>query len=291
MGYGWLGQFRQGSWRSLRTFVLRERRDVSKRLQVIDSDLAKIGKITVGYKSTSWVRTLLGEKPEITEERTAFWVSRGSSLERLVQAYIANGGNPLDISHFFIPDQAKLIEQDSGELIREEKYPYGGLAWPYTSRVGEPENTFGPFQGGWLPILKYPPTRIGGRKEIGAESEIFVNYISALRKPFEKEIQEKIHNLESRIIKLCDLAEQLYQERNIILVQAFGGLMDSMVSFDEDQFARGLRVPNIVDAIDDIFYVRGETGVVDLDNINSESLSLFDNLWEDVSPQENNTAI
>jgi len=288
MGFGWLGQFRQGSWRALRSFVLKERRDVAKRIRVIDSDLSKIGKISVGYRREQDEGT---GKYRVTEERISFWVTGGSSLERLIQAYVANGGNPLDISHFFIPDEAELVLENSGEITRKEIYPYGGIVWPYTSRAEEPEDTFGPYQGGWLPILKYPPLRVGSRRETGTDSEVFVNYIDALRKPVRKEIREKIHNIESRIIKLCDLAEQLRQERDIILIQAFGGLVEVMFEFDPDRFVNSLRVPKIVDAIDDLFYKRDKTGVIDLTQINKNSLALFINLWEDVLPEESNTAI
>lgn len=289
MGFGWLGKFRQGSWRALRTFVLRERRDVARRIAVIDSELTKIGRIFVEYKREEEEGT---GKINVTEERVSFWVSPGSSLERLIQAYVANGGNPFDISHFFIPDEAAVtVDEDTGEFTRNEVYPYGGLAWPYTSETGEPSDTFGPYQGGWLPILKYPPLRIGNRKDTGTDEEVFVNYIDALRKPFSQEIREKIHNIEARILKLCDLSEQLKNERDVILVQAFGGLLDVSFEFDSDRYTNSLRVPKIVDAIDDLFYQRDDNGVIDLDTVNTTSLSLFNTLWEDILPQEANTAI
>lgn len=288
MGYGWLGQFRQGSWRSLRSFVLKERRDIAKRIQVIDSELSRIGRIYVEYRRLEEEGT---DRYRVTEQRVSFWVAKGSSLERLIQAYVANGGNPFDISHFFIPDETGIEVTEGGELIRLESYPYGGLAWPYTSTTQEPEDTFGPYQGGWLPILKYPPLRIGGQKEIGADEEPFVNYIDFLRRPFSQEIKEKIHNIESRILKLCDLAEQLRYERDVLLVQAFGGLLDVSIQFNANRFTEGLRVPKIVEVIDEIFYERDETGIFDLDKVNSQSLALYSNLWEDVLPEEANTAI
>ncbi|MBD3260379.1 MAG: hypothetical protein GF334_01655, partial [Candidatus Altiarchaeales archaeon] len=187
----------------MRTFALRERRDVAKRIAVIDSELSKIGHIVVGYKREEEEGS---GKIRVSEERVSFMVSPGSSLEKLIQAYVANGGNPFDISHFFIPDEATVtVDEDTGEFNRNEIYPYGGLVWPYTSKTDEPTDTFGPYQGGWLPILKYPPLRIGGRKNTGTDEEVFVNYIDTLRKPFSQEIREKIHDIESRILKLCDL--------------------------------------------------------------------------------------
>jgi len=272
----------------LRSFILKERRDVAKRIAVIDSELTRIGRVVVGYRKEDEEGSTTRR---VTEERVSFFVSPGSSLERLVQAYIANGGNPFDISHFFIPDAAVVTVDDNGEITRQEVYPYGGILWPYTAGVNEPEDTFGPYQGGWLPILKYPPLRIGNRKETGTDEEVFVNYLTFARRPFSQEIREKVHNIESRILKLCDLSEQLKHERDVILAQAFGGLLDVSFEFNPERFADGLRIPKIIDAIDDLFYERDQNGVIGLDVINVTSLDLFDTLWEDVLPQEKNTAI
>ena len=289
MSFGWLGAFRQGSWQSFRTFILRERRDITRRISVIDAEILRIGRIVVGYRRTS--DPITGEITA-TEERVSFTVSRGSSLERLLQAYIALGGNPLDISHFFEPDRSVLISEDADGTPRmAEQYPYGGVVYPLSAEPNEPVGIYGVHPGGFLSLRKYPPWRMGGRRELGTKMEPFVNYIHYARRWTQQEIRYKRNDLEARIVKLCDLREQLQKERDDILNQAFGGLISSVLSFNEDRFAKGLRVPSIVDLIDSLFYERDENGILDFDQENTTELSKHDNLWEDELPDERNTAL
>jgi hypothetical protein len=289
MSFGWMGTFRQGSWRALRSFVLQERQDVGRRLAVIRSELRRIGSITVIYQQEVDEAT---DEIRVTEERIGFSVTRNSSLERLVQAYVAQGGNPFDISHFFIPDRAVAVSEDSeGRTTTGHEYPWGGVAYPKTAEPNEPENSFGAYPGGFIPLRKYIPGRIGGRRDLDSEAESVVNFMTWLRKPVSHEIRRKRNDIEARIIKLCDLREQLTRERDEILVQAFGGLSESSIEFDPDRFAQVLRVPRITQAIDDIFFEVDSDGVIDFETTNTSELAKYDNLLEDILPDEANTAL
>lgn len=288
MSFGWLGTFRQGAWRALRRFLLEERRDLGARIAVIEAELQRIGQIIVVYRrevdDAGAVR--------VTEERTGISTTRNSTLARLLQAYIAQGGNPFDISHFFIPDRALLIgEEFDGTPKYGELYPYGGVVYPVSAEYNEPLGSYGLWGGGWLPLRKYPPLKLGGRYDPGVEAEPFVNYTVKARQFATQEIRHKRNDLEARIIKQCDLREQLTIERDEVLVQAFGGLAESIATFDPDRFADLLRVPRIVDVIDSIFYNRTGDGGVDFTSINAQELSKYRNLLDDTLPDESNTAL
>lgn len=289
MSFGWMATFRQGAWRALRSFVLQERRDVGRRLAVIRAELHRIGSITVLYKQEIDENT---KEVRITEERVGFSVSRNSSLEKLVQAYVASGGNPLDISHFFIPDRTVVVSTDSeGNITTGEEYPLGGVVYPQTAEPNEPENSFGAYPGGFIPLRKYVPGRIGGRRDTDSDGEVFVNFVTHLRRPVNQEIRRKRNDLEARILKLCDLREQLIQERDLVLTQAFGGLSESSVSFDEDRYPHALRVPRITQALDEIFFTVDGEGAIDFETTNSSDLAKYDNLLADILPDESNTAL
>jgi len=269
--------------------VLQERRDISRRVAVIRAELARIGNVTVLYKRE--VDQGTGEV-RVTEERIGFSITPGSSLERLVQAYVAMGGNPLDISHFFIPDRSVVVSEDTEGLVETgDQYPYGGVAYPITVEPNEPENTYGVYSGGFIPLRKYLPSRIGGRRDLDADAESFVNFVSAMRRPVSKEIQTKLHDMEARIIKLVDLAEQLRLEIDDILTQAFGGISTALTNFDEDRYSLALRTPTITDFIDELFYVRDSDGFVDFEVVNTEELAKHENLLTDILPDEANTTL
>ena len=108
--FNFLGTMRQCQWKMFRDWVLTERCAVSSRVRVINAELNRIGCITVFYKPlrNTTVQTLGGAVTDVqtvTEERARFEVSPGSSLEKLVQAYVAHGGNPMSISLWLQPDQ------------------------------------------------------------------------------------------------------------------------------------------------------------------------------------------
>ena len=71
-----------GYFRAFSSWLLRNRRDVAARVQVIGADLARIGDIKVFYRA---VEDGNGNVRR-TEERVGFSVVAGTTLERLVQA-------------------------------------------------------------------------------------------------------------------------------------------------------------------------------------------------------------
>ncbi len=86
MPFNFLGTLRASQWRAFRDWTLNERRAVAARVRVINAELRRIGRITVFYKRrTEVVQTSEGAERElenVTEEREAFVVSTGSSLEK-----------------------------------------------------------------------------------------------------------------------------------------------------------------------------------------------------------------
>lgn len=290
MSFGWLGQFRLGAWRELRDFVLNERRDLPAQLEYIRAELTKIGKITVLYnrsfdQATGDIR--------VTEERQGFTVTPGSSLEKLVQAYVALGGNPLNISQFFEPDRTVVTNTDNqGQVTTGEEHPFGGVVYPLSAEYNEPLNSSGEYPGGKVPLVKYPPNRVGSRKDTDADAEASVNWMSELRRPVEKEIDYKLHRLKYLVQKLMDAREQLFKRREELLAQSFGGVSNTAFGFDPERYSVNLRVPAIVNLYDRIFYEADSvTDVVDLNSVNTASLAQYENLFPDVLPREANTAI
>ena len=93
MPFPFLGTLRQQQWKAFRDWTLNERRSVDARIKVIDAEIKRIGRITVFYEtSKETVQTPGGAQIQVqtvTEERTGFLVSAGSSLEKMVQSYIA----------------------------------------------------------------------------------------------------------------------------------------------------------------------------------------------------------
>ena len=276
MGFGWLGTFRQGQWQAYRRFVLNERRDVGRRMSVIQAELARIGEVTVYYKADP-------ETGIVSEERVGFDVTQGSSLERLIQAYIAQGGNPFDVSLFLSPDSAILVDEEDDES-EVQTQPYGGVVYPRSGSYAIGTT----YEGGYLTVKKYTPARVGGRKELpdGKVSSV----VKLTRGWVEQTIAERLHDIEARIIKLCDLREQLTEELEAITM-AIGGTMGDVPSLDEDYFSEDYGVAKLVAAIDSVFYELDGDGVPDFSTINETALASYPSLLVDISPDEDNTAL
>lgn len=278
MSFGWLGKFRKGAWLAFRKFILEERRDIGNRLAVIEAELKRIGKVYVEYKKIED-----DGKVTITEERIGFTITVNSRLERLMQAYIIQGGNPLDISHFFIPDQTTATGGD--------RYPYGGVSYPISAEYNDPDNVFGTYPGGFFKLRKYVPARVGGKKDLDSDADFFVSLTHYARRWVQQEIKHKRDELEAKIIKECDLREQLILERDTLITQAFGGLSGFIRLYDSDRYTEELRVPRIVDTIDKIFFeFDSENNTYDFTSTGNE-LALFDNIFDDILPDENNNAL
>lgn len=282
MGFRWLGTFRQGQWQAYRQFILAERQDVAKRLRMIEAELTRIGEVTVIYGSSVDAEGNVS----VSEERQGFAVTPNSSLCKLVQAYVAQGGNPFDVSLFLTPDNTVVMDPsvDPAEDQGDSTQPYNGVVYP-RSGAYIPGQTY---EGGFLVIKKYLPARIGGRKYV--EDSQVATRVDAGRRWIRQEIKTKREEIEHRIIKLCDLREQLLNEIND-MTMAVAGVVPEVPSLDEDRFDKDLSVAHVVAAIDSIFYTLSEDGTPNFGTENTTELGKYPFLLSDISPDEDDTAL
>lgn len=254
-----------GYFRAYSSWLLRNRRTIAARMTALNVEIARIGLVTVYYRTEEQDGNI-----KATEERIGFAVTKNSTLERLCRAYIAAGGNPLDISPFLYPDSVEVIEETPDGVVRtKEKYPHGGVIAPISANPNEPlpkagEDTgFGAYRGGQVRSDSYYPSRQGGRVSRGAyDSDTIVRYMHQIRSWANQDIKERVQEIEARIIKQCDLREQLVRERDEVLIQAFGGTLTGLGSFDESRFAGDLRVQVLVQDLYHILYDTEEDGKV-----------------------------
>lgn len=274
MSFGWLGTFRQGSWQAFRRFILEERRDIGVRIQTIQAELSRIGSVTVLFQSDTDDQG----NTTVTEERVGFTVPENSSLGKLLQAYTAMGGNPFDISLFLTPDA--ILSTSEGTPTQPHKGVVYARSGSYT--------TGDQYQGGYMDITKYTPARVGGDKKI--EDYAIAALVKKARGWTNKEIRYKRNDLEARILKLCDLREQLQTEIQELTWMG-AGVIPALPYFDEDRFDSALSVASIVATIDAIFYEVDDDGTADFETENTEELGAFPYLISDISPDEDNTAL
>lgn len=276
MGFGWLGTFRAGQWNAYRSFVLRERADATSRLEVIQAEIARIGEVTVYYRMRD------DGSGTCSEERTGFSVSENTTLEKLIRAYTVAGGNPFDISMFLVPDSVVLAD-DEDPASSVELQPYGGVIAPKT---GDPAVGATFYEGGNLNVVKYTPARTNGQD---AHDSNMASSIYRSRKWVAQIIDERIHSLESRIIKLCDLREQLGQERELI-ESTIGGTVDGFPALNPELYDLDLTLARIVSTVDSIFYTVDADGYL-IETLNEEALGRNQNLMTDILPDEANTIL
>ena len=304
MSFSYLGVFRQTQWKFFRSFVLRERQAVDPRLAVIEAELRRIGSITITYRATTTVARnddgSFENVPKVTEQREGLNVSAGSSLEKLLMAYIANGGNPTDISLFLQPDTVFFDggtdpednpDDDPSAAATDVSVPGVTDLQPYYGIVSL-ESTSGYGVGGRNPMglstfSRDPNRRIGRDIDISDAAASIVIKMDYARRWTMQSIQEKRNLMEQRIIKLMDLREQLMEERDEILVQSIGGTVERIPELPSGElFHRELHLSKIVQAIDNVFYV-SNAGVPDMNSINlgtgeaPDGLSFYDTLWAD----------
>jgi len=279
--FSWVSRFREGSWLAFRKFMLEERQDVSSRFSVIDAERERIGEVRVLYKKD--------ESGEVTEERAGISVEPdNSSIAKLLQAYCALGGNPFDISMFLRPTNPIVF----GEKTFTSQ-PGGGVAfmtqtsdaYDQASKDGDPN------------LLKYKTSRVGGKVTLETESTTAA-IIQRGRKWVSKEIMNKRVRLEERIIKLCDLREQLDEEVED-MVWAMYGDMQADESFDEKRFNLDLTAARIAYRFDSTFRIPEDDYTVNFDKEaeadtpgapNLEALGGYPNLISDAE-EEKNTAL
>jgi len=256
MSFGWTGFFRQGAYRAFRTFILNQRRDVVARLTTINAELARIGEIQIVYEVSAT------DPNRVTERRIGFNVTPNTSIEHLVRAYIAQGGNVMDISMFLTPDSVEVVESDTPGNRPEgsgvdttpsssfrDTQPYGGIA---SSQSTDPL-AGGLYTGGWLPMWRYPPRRFGNTVSYTAASADMTRTVHAARGWVTQEIKTLRNDLEARIIKLMDLREQLKKERDELLPTAVGGCIPDL-HWSAEEFSTSHNVATIVDQFDAVFY-------------------------------------
>jgi hypothetical protein len=285
MPFNFLGTMRASQWQAFRNWTLNERSSVAARLRVINAELRRIGRITVFYKRrTEVVQTSGGAERElesVTEEREAFMVSSGSSLEKLVQAYIAAGGNPMSISLWLQPDEIQFTSNedptedpdnnpnelftDVGAASTPYDQPYGGVVAPRST------DSYGPggqYPGALPTFIRDVYTQVGRYFSQGdANAKIAIRTDHARR--WASQSLAELTHLESRIMKLMDLREQLMNERDVVIQQAVGGSVEDFPDPpDLERFARNLHLTQIVTEMDRTFYVIGSDGEPDFATIN-----------------------
>lgn len=283
MSFGWLGTFRAGSWKAFRTFILNERRDADKRIAVIEAELQRIGQITVFYGK----KTGEDGKVTVSEKRTGFSVyPESSSLAKLFQAYVAAGGNPLDISMFLTPDSTLLVTQEDGTSTETPTQPYGGAV----STQNGVYSLGTKYVGGNLTLHKHLPNRLPG-SQFFVEDSRPASLVDLARKWTNQSIREKRNDLEARIIKLCDLREQLTKELDD-LSMAVAGTVSVLPVRDENRFDPAHSVAAIIAAIDGVFYKMDPNGTADFTTYNDENLEQYQSLFKDIGDgEEENTAL
>ena len=285
--FGSMAYIRVGYYKAMRSFVLNERRHLWQRLAVISAELSRIGGIRVIYESHPQENGGI----KCTEQRMGICVTSDSSLEKLLQSYVVAGGNPLDISMFFAPNLSSEANPNLAgvEAATKERYPYGGVAAPVSAEyhatadyggldVAEMKDnesgeslTFGEFPGGFVNLISYVPRRVGGRQPATPSDEhtYMAMTIDALRGWVNQDIKEKLHMLEEKIIKLCDLSEQLTLERDQVISQAWAGT-DVAMNRSPQQFLDEFKVQSIVRDLDEKFFIWvEETPYLNLPNLTS----------------------
>jgi len=283
--FAWSSRFRENQWRSLRKFVLEERRDASTRYQVIAAEMQRIGSLFIKWETDQITRIP-------TEKRIGFSVSdSGSSLAKLIQAYVALGGNPFDISMFIGPESSTVSATGGAQ----QTVPYGGvltmqeMKYAYDQGAGDRDGNF----------LKFRASRYGGAAQARNEAPI-ADLIERFKKPYTQEIRYKRTRIEEQIIKLCDLREQLDQEVEDLIWSTYGDMAAS-ISWQDDRYTRGLSAGSIVYTIDSIFRVpdEKEVGRVPYDpaaasgepgSPNTTELGSYPTLMSDL-PDEENSAL
>lgn len=241
-----LSVFPPGYFRAFSSWILKNRRTIQPRIQVLNAEIERIGFLTVLYR----LERNEDGSIEATEERVGFSVTPGSNLEKLLRAYIAQGGNPLDISSFMMPDMVQVPDETGdGEAIFSSLYPNGGIVAPISVDSNNPsqeedDTGYGSYRGGFLNTSRYYESRLGGRTH---QSDLSIaTTMRQIRDWANQDIKERFQNIEWRIIKQMDLREQLQKERDEVLTQAFGGALDALPILNEDLFSPGLTVQSLI---------------------------------------------
>ncbi len=240
-----MGSFPVGYFRATTAWLLRERRDVVTRIATLQAEMARIGFVTMNYRKVT-----VGDSTKATAERLGFSIPEGTTLARLVQAYIATGGNPFNISGFLHPNTTEVSPQADGGVSVAQDYPGGGapgaqsVAYDNPLPEGPEDGSTNPnksgyeaYEGGYIDHPGYKPARMGGRMDRGSwDDATVVRVMHDTRNWANKEIKARLQNREWQIIKLSDCWEQLRVERDEVLMEAFGGQLIDLPGLDDETF-------------------------------------------------------
>lgn len=252
MSFGWNVMFRTGSWLEFRSFLLKQRKNVPSRLRAIELELARIGSVSVVFQSI--------EEGKVSERRTGLKIESGTSLGKLMRAYVARGGNYYDISMFLTPDSYSYAPDEEGRAIYNESQPYGGVVFP--EGIDQEEDQAG--LAGALILWKDPKRKLEQKGSIwdSDEANQVGQRVLSARGWATQEIKELRNDLEARIIKLCDLREQLLKERGEIIITALGGTLPSL-EYNPEHYLAQSHLSNIVSVFDQDFFETDSEGVID----------------------------
>lgn len=253
-----------GHFRRACSWLLKNRREVGGRVNLIMAEMRRIGFVRVLYDETEEADGTI----KANENPVGFTVSASSSLERLVRAYIAVGGNPLDVSMFLQPDSTGALQiTDDGDTVVRWTQPQEGVAAPqsvdYNSPVGatnaytgEVDDTgYGEYRGGYIKLHGYYPARQKGRITRGQfDSEMVVRTMDVLRSWTNQTIQTRLHEIEWNIIKMEDMREQLNLEIRTLL-EGFGDTLGALTNLDNpDVYMNSLRISALMTEVWDLIY-------------------------------------
>tara|TARA_X000000950_G_C13876162_1_gene644928 strand:- start:1352 stop:2302 length:951 start_codon:yes stop_codon:yes gene_type:complete len=202
--FSWLGMFAVNDYMQLREYLLKELRNVNSQARQIDTEIKRIGTAQIIWEKD--------EQGNATEKRKGMVVRpANSSLNKLMRAYIALGGNPFDICMYLDPNKGvKWVPESEGSdsLKMVFKQPYGGMI-----SVRTRESPTAQYDDGGE--LIYPKNfRLRAGKEMRYDrAEVVGEHVASAREWANQGIKEKRTDIEWRIVKLLDLAEQLEIER------------------------------------------------------------------------------
>ena len=287
MSFNWTMLFREGSWLEFRSFALKQRQNVELRFDTIQHELARIGSVSVIYQRDPT------NELKMTERRLGLRVKKDTSLGKLIQAYVARGGNFFDISMFLKPDSYDVVEQEGQEgeeSVLKEMQPYTGVISPASGDViSDRIDTTGVTD-----VWRDPARKLGDKSTLWDDesTKLVGDRIISARSWIQQEIKELRNELEARILKLCDLREQLLLERNEIIASAVGGTVP-MTEFNPESFLEDYHLSKVVFALDTDFYETKEDGTADFTKPKQgRGSKQFPNLLEDApSGEEKYTAI
>ena len=308
MPFNFSGVIRKAQWIAFRNWTLNERKAVAARVRAINSELNKIGRITLVFdEQTSTQRDSNGAEIQVkrvTEKRRGFIVTSGSSLEKLIQSYVAMGGNPAGISLYLQPDDVQFTSEldpiedpnfnpntsntDLGNPDLPFDQPYGGVV---AAKSTDSYGVGGQYQGGMPTFVRDPFSKIGRFIDLSDASSKIAIKMDYARRWVRQELKE-LGNMEARILKLVDLREQLLVERDSLVKQAIGGTVPDYAEIpSRDRYSLNLHLTRIVAEMDRTFFKTNADGEPEFDTVrlgdraHPEGIANYDTLFED-SPDE-----